>query len=238
MGLDVDRMQPNKRGVTEPIAAQATKSPNPHLQPHRAARRVMVTLAVLAATQLTACSKTVVWEEEVPLNTGEVIWVKRTVEYSYQGGGGNPLDMAYRPDWPELTEFTWDGKKYAYKGNARILLLAIAPQKQPVLVARAADRSWGWVHGYLCTTPYYVQLMPDTIGKNWTWPPEIQQWLYGLPANLLLSRYTPEKMRERYSAKQRQTEDGLGSTQDPSQASIQLDHIGDIGSCKSKETKK
>lgn len=35
----------------------------------------------LVMTALTACSKTVQWEEEVPLNTGDVIWVKREVVY-------------------------------------------------------------------------------------------------------------------------------------------------------------
>lgn len=35
----------------------------------------------IAVLLLSACSKTVTWEEEVPLNTGEVIWVKRVDSY-------------------------------------------------------------------------------------------------------------------------------------------------------------
>ena len=48
-------------------------------------------LAAFAVLQLAGCSKTVQWEEEVPLNTGETIWVQRTVKYTYRGGAGNPL---------------------------------------------------------------------------------------------------------------------------------------------------
>ena len=40
---------------------------------------IKLILIGLAMTALTACSKTVEWEEEVPLNTGETIVVKRTV---------------------------------------------------------------------------------------------------------------------------------------------------------------
>jgi hypothetical protein len=36
---------------------------------------------VVAVFLLSACSKTVTWEEEVPLNTGEVIWVERVDSY-------------------------------------------------------------------------------------------------------------------------------------------------------------
>ena len=71
-----------------------------------------LSLAAVLTLQLTACAKTVHWEEEVPLNTGETIWVKRMVNYSIQGGAGNPFDMAYRPDWPEVIEFKWNGKTY------------------------------------------------------------------------------------------------------------------------------
>lgn len=179
---------------------------------------------LLALPLLTACSKTVQWEEEVPLNTGEVIWVKRTVEYSLQGGAGNPLDIAYRPEWVEKLEFEWAGKKYVYEGDARIILLAISPQKKPVLVARAADRDWHFKHAYKCTTPFYVQFVPDDRGRTWTWPPAIEFWLFGLPHNLMRSRYKAEEMHKRYTAQQRNEEDATGSIQDPSKARIDQNH--------------
>jgi hypothetical protein len=85
-------------------------------------------LALIAATQLTACSKTVQWQEEVPLNTGDTIWVKRTVVYSAQGGAGNPGDIAYRPEKDQAIDFTWNGKSYYYVQ----------------LVPDAAGLAWRW----------------------------------------------------------------------------------------------
>jgi hypothetical protein len=215
------------------IGTLSAPAPLPGGVPRRWPRAAMLAWAVIVATQLTACSKTVVWEEEVPLNTGEVIWVKRTVEYEYQGGAGNPFDMAYRSNFNELTEFTWGGKKYAYQGDARIMLLAISPRKQPVLVAPADDRGWDSRHKFACVTPYYVQLIPDATGTVWTWPPAIKPWLYGLKANLLLSRHTPEKMTKRYTAEERNGEDGPGSAQRPAQAGVDQTYRSDL--CKTQE---
>ena len=98
-------------------------------------RPLLILLGMVVALQLAACSNTVQWEEEVPLNTGETIWVKRTVVYAYQGGAGNPLDMAYRPQrGGENLEFEWQRKSYAFNLDAGVMLLAISPQGQPVLV--------------------------------------------------------------------------------------------------------
>jgi hypothetical protein len=190
-------------------------------------------LIAVTALQITACSKTVQWEEEVPLNTGETIWVKRTVEYTKQGGAGNPLDTKYRPSKDQAIEFTWNGKSYYYKGEARIMLLAISPQKQPVLVAKAADNAWYARYNYACTYPFYVQLMPDETGKVWNWPPDIDTWLYNLIPNLLLSRYEPEQMQKRYTALERQAEDRMGNIGTPSQQKIDPAYTGDL--CKKKE---
>ena len=57
---------------------------------------LQVTLLALAAMQLFACSKTVECQVEVPLNTGERIWVKHEATYNLQVAGGNPLDLAYQ----------------------------------------------------------------------------------------------------------------------------------------------
>lgn len=173
--------------------------------------KVLALLVALYVLELIACTKTVQWEEEVPLNTGETIWVKRTVPYSIQGDAGNPLDMRYRPAWTEVIEFKWSGKTYRYEGDARIMVLAISPQKQPVLVAGAADASWDAKHNYRCVIPFYVQLVPDASGTHWTWPPQIDAWLYNLPANLMRQRKRPEEMSRRYTIAQRQAEDYSGS---------------------------
>ena len=191
-----------------------------------------IMLASVAIAHLTACSKTVEWEEEVPLNTGDVIWVKRTVEYTMQGGAGNPFDVAIRPGRDEKVEFTWRARNYVYHGDARIMLLAISPNNVPVLVAKAADNGWEARHGYACTYPFYVQLVPQGNGQSWAWPRQIEGWLYNLSANLLLERHEPAEMRKRYTAQERLAEDFPGSVNTPSQQKVDPSYTGDL--CKQK----
>jgi hypothetical protein len=180
-----------------------------------------IVLVAVIALQLTACSKTVQWEEEVPLNTGETIWVTREVTYRLKGGGGNPLDMAYRPDRTEEIAFEWKGKKYRYVGDAGLMLLAISPlTQQPVLVADAAFKSWDWRHDYRCTTPYYVQLSPSADGKDWSWPPSIDPWLFDLPSNLMIHREKMEKTKARYTVSDRVALDRTIAIQSPRLARI------------------
>ena len=184
-----------------------------------------IMLAGVAMAHLAACSKTVQWEEEVPLNTGEVIWVKRTVEYTMQGGAGNPFDMDYRPDKVQKLQFEWGGTSYVYVGEARIILLAISPMGKPALVAQADAGGWHWKHDYKCTTPFYVQFIPtEKVDRTWTWPPSIEPWIIGLSYNLMRSRHPPEDMKRRYTALQRSEEDATGSIQDPSSAKIDPAH--------------
>lgn len=186
-------------------------------------------LAALAVLQLAACSKTVQWEEEVPLNTGETIWVKREVTYSLQGGGGNPLDMAYRPDWTEEIAFKWSGKKYRYVGDAELILLAISPlTNQPILVAEAANKQWHWENNYRCTTPFYVQFIPDVNGRDWSWPPSVDSWLMNLPYNLMLHRDKAEKMKPRYTATEREALDETTAIQSPHLVRIDPLHKSDV----------
>jgi hypothetical protein len=199
------------------------------MNPLKKPLRILLTL--LAALQLTACSKTVQWEEEVPLNTGETIWVKRSVDYTLQGGAGNPLDIAYRPDWVEKLQFEWGGNKYVYEGGASVILLAISPQDTPVLVAPAADSDWRYKHDYKCTVPFYVQLVPDAKRKNWTWPPAIEPWLFGLQYNLMRSRHAPAEMEKRITAQTRNMKDADGSIQSPSHARINPTFEAERGTC-------
>lgn len=183
-------------------------------------RTIKALTAAALATQLSACSKTVQWEEEVPLNTGETIWVKRTVVYSLQGAGGNPMQIGYAPNNTETISFRWSGKQYKYEGDAALMLLAISPGRVPVLVAPASDQSWGWNHDFYCTTPYYVQLIPDASGERWTWPTAIEPWLYNLPHNIMRQRNGAEEMRARYTAQQREAADSILAIQSPSRVRI------------------
>lgn len=191
-----------------------------------------ILLLMIAATQLAACSKTVQWEEEVPLNTGETIWVKRTVVYSPQGGAGNPFDIAYRPERGQTIEFKWHGSDYVYAGDAGIMLLAISPQSQPVLVAQAEAGAWESIHNYRCTIPFYVQFVPDSTGQRWTWPPQIDTWLFNLETNLLLAIPTPDQPKRRFTAVERRAANLPGLVQSPERMKIDPAYTGDL--CKQK----
>ena len=139
----------------------------------------------IAVIYITGCTRTVQWEEEVPLNTGETIVVKRSGTYSYRSEAGNPLNYAHRPDRRSTIEFTYRGKPYMHSGDASLMALAIAPSGIPNLVASAADTGWQWNHDYLCAMPSYVQFRPNPSGLEWSWPDQIEPWLYRTPTNLM-----------------------------------------------------
>ena len=200
----------------------------------RLRKPLQILLTAIAALQLTACSKTVQWEEEVPLNNGETIWVKRSVVYSLQGESGNPMNIGYGQNKTEKLSFEWGGRKYVYEGDADLLVLAVSPQKQPVLVAHAANKGWDWNHNYYCATPHYVQFLPDASGRKWSWPPEIESWLYGMPSNLMRQRRKPEEMQRRYTVKQREEEDAVSSMQSPTTAKVDPKFIMNPRECKRK----
>lgn len=144
-----------------------------------------IAMAAFAAAQLVACSKAVQWEEEVLLNTGETIVVHRSGTYTYKARPGNPFDYGWGPDWRSTIEFTYKGKRYKHADELRLVLLAIAPDGTPNLIASPGS-DWGWKHNYYCVTPYYVQLRSDHTGQNWSWPERIESWTYDLPTNLLI----------------------------------------------------
>lgn len=133
-------------------------------------RTSLITCVMLAIVQLTGCAKNVKWEEEVLLNTGETIVVSKEVRYTIKGQPGNPLDLGYLPDFVESTSFKYGGRDYTYRGDAAIIVLAISPQKLPVLLA-LTGRGWATRNRYSrCAKPNYVQLVPDETGQKWTWP--------------------------------------------------------------------
>ena len=156
---------------------------------------------LLSAILLGACSKTVQWEEEVPLNTGETIWVKRELTYAIQGAHANPLDLGFRAKPNQTFKFDYGGRRYIYKGEAMIILIAISPKTQkPILVANPAGRDWQYQNRYSCTTPFYVQFNPDGDGERWAWPPQIETWLYGMPTNIMLKIPDFDEVKNKYPA--------------------------------------
>ena len=175
---------------------------------------------------MAACSKTVQWDEEVPLNTGQTIWVKRTVVYTRQGGAGNPFDVAYRPDEYAL-EFEWAGRQYLFRQGG-VMVLAIAPTGVPVLVGKADAGAWDATHGYKCTIPFYVQFVPDGSGRAWFWPDRIEPWLYGLPTNLAAEVPKPGMKVDRYTAQQKTLQPYLADRQLLSAHRIDPGYTGDL----------
>jgi hypothetical protein len=151
----------------------------------------LLTLAVLCILLVGSCAfvtrdREVRWEEEVPLNTGEMIVVKRSMPWTFQGGAGNPFDMAMRgnPD-KQVIEFSYKGRYYSYSGGAYILWITVAPDGLPNLVAPAGSLAWADRNYYYCVDPFYVQFKPNPDGKTWTWPTQIEPWLYGQPYNVM-----------------------------------------------------
>lgn len=163
------------------------------------ARRVGLAILVGLAP-LAGCTKSVAWDEEVVLNTGDVLLVHRTIPYAIAGAPGNPLDIGWVTRPGATLEFAWKGRHYTFSGHDGPLLLAISPQGTPVLVADAGAGRWDQEHRYACTRPHYVQFVPDAAGSRWSWPPAIEPWLHGLPANLLRNYPTPGAARTRFAA--------------------------------------
>ncbi|MDZ4075172.1 MAG: hypothetical protein U1E04_10550 [Hylemonella sp.] len=173
---------------------------------------------VLAAVLLGGCSRTVTWEEEVPLNTGETIWVKRSMPWVYKGGFGNPFAMSMLPTGEQTILFKYGGSEYRFTGRVHVGWIAITPDKNPVLVAIPGSYGWNYQYEstYYCVVPYYVQFFADKTGKNWTWPEKIEPWLYNLPRNVMASiPRLDEKRKDRYSAKDREERDSTYHLQSP-----------------------
>lgn len=172
--------------------------------------RAPITIALVLALMLTGCTRHITWEEEVPLNTGETIWVERTMPWEMLGGYGNPFDISMQPTREQTIRFTYGRKDYVYVGRANVLWLAISPERRPVLVAPAADYGWYSENNYYCVVPYYVQLVPDQTGKQWTWPEAIDPWLYQMPANLMASiPQLNEQRNSKYTKKERDERDAV-----------------------------
>ena len=195
---------------------------------------IKLMLIGLAVTTLSACSKTVQWEEEVPLNTGETIWVKRSMPWVYKGGMGNPFDMSMKATFDQTISFKYAGKDYSFTSGAQVLWIAISPRRTPVLVADPGFSGWGTNNGFSCVVPYYVQFVPDQTGKKWTWPAKIEPWLYNLPANLMVViPQLDEARKERYSQKDRDERDASYRRETPTK--YRIDPLNDSqGRCSKK----
>ncbi|HSW14404.1 MAG TPA: hypothetical protein VLI06_16275 [Solimonas sp.] len=182
-------------------------------------------IAVLVSTPLSACAKTVRWEEGVPVNTGETVIVQRRVEYTLQGSAGNPLDIGWKPQSSVLS-FDWRGRKYRFDRHSP-MVLAISPEGQPVLLA-IADVGWSAKNNYRCTIPYYIQFVPDESGLNWTWPPAVDSAFFNLETNLLLRYPALEEPERRYSVAERHAMNAEALARSPQLRRIDPSYTGDL----------
>lgn len=129
---------------------------------------------------LSACSKTiktVQWEEEVPLNTGETIWVKRTDTYKRESEYANPLKSVWGIN-NRVYEFLWQGQKYFYQRDIKesigaILIYASPVDKTISIVAGAAN----------CAKPGYGEFR--WTNGSWELQQHVSPVLVGQPRNLM-----------------------------------------------------
>jgi hypothetical protein len=155
---------------------------------------------IAAALLVAACSEVVDWEEDVVLNTGETITVHGERVYERGGAPGNPLQSSWYVKPGGKLTFRWNEQSYVFQSHASPLLIAIAPDARPVVVAVASIGGWDEKHKFECTTPHYVLFVPDATGSNWSWPAEMPRWLHDMPANLLIEKPKPGTGRKHYSA--------------------------------------
>ena len=181
---------------------------------------------LLSAILLGACSKTVQWEEEVPLNTGEVIWVKRYVTYKFETTQDNPFAFQYWPMGDQAISFKLKGRDYRFVGANSLILLAVSPSnQQPVLME---PRTWSRASDDPCVKPFYTQLVFSEGKQEWLPLPKVEPWLFNLPSNLMAHRGNLNDMQERYTSNDRQQKDQTMTIQNPAMARIDPSYQSEV----------
>lgn len=193
-------------------------------------RLVTWLIASLAIGLLSACSKTVTWEEEVPLNTGEIIWVERSVEYSIQGDAGNPFSLLWRTSGPSLMKFALNNKTYNFSSLGNIQMLAISPLGEPAIFG-IADQ-WSWQANYPCSIPFYVQYVPSDTGELSKWLPRVEAWSLNMKTNLLLKIPDPSSKKSRYTTSDKMIVNASVQAGDSFRQKIDPNYSGADGQCK------
>lgn len=189
--------------------------------------RVALWLAGIAVLYVTACTKTVKWQEDVLLNTGQTLIVEQIARFEIPGGGGNPFDLGMRETGRKL-KFKWGGKSYLFDLPIFAMVLAISPTGQPVVLAQAASGSWDAVHGYKCTLPYYVQFAFDENRGEWIWPSSIEPWTHNLPANLFRDSELAEKLTRRITPEDLVTQGFMKNRRSVAMQKIDPTYTGDL----------
>ena len=134
--------------------------------------------AVVLAATLAACggpsTKTVAWQEEVRLPSGEVLWIQRSDAFTQRPEPGNPLQSGW---WPgsRRYEINWRGRTHVYETDPSQSLgaLLLAVRGDAVVIV---DRSRG------CRQHGFAEFVFE--GGRWA-RKEVGPDLLGQPRNLL-----------------------------------------------------
>lgn len=126
----------------------------------------------LLAVVLSGCSRTVTWEEEVPLNTGATAWIARTDTYSRSTEPGNP----FKPAWDiekRGVEFDLHGRRYAFQAATTDIFMVVDRGSTISIVAWSTD----------CKKRGYAEY--QWTRDAWRLQPSVDQPLVGQPRNLI-----------------------------------------------------
>lgn len=151
-------------------------------------------LIAVLATPISACSKTIEWEEEVPLNTGETIIVKREDIYVRRSVPGNPFQMGWWIDERKY-KFSWQGNNYKYKNRHSIgpmILWAYPEYKTVAMIDSGRPYCSGYAEFRWTNTEWSIQknVNPEIIGS----PRNLMDY-YSATQGKIPSRVTQEFIR-------------------------------------------
>jgi hypothetical protein len=167
---------------------------------------------------LAGCTRPVkiTWQEEVLLNTGETLLIERSIVWAQTGSYGAPT-TAMNPTSDQTLKFSYKGTQYEFTENLLYGWIAISPATgRPVIVGDPVFWQWAFKNDYACTSPSYVQMVPDATGKKWSWPSRIEPWLYLLPANVLfMYPQYKEDRKQLYTRADREIRDKVFTLENP-----------------------
>jgi hypothetical protein len=140
-------------------------------------------LLAAAATQLVACGKTVAWEEDVALDSGATLRVKRFDSYVLTGGeNANPFQRGWWIKRRSL-KFRWRERAYEFSTPTPEILMIqeMGTPANMVIVAWTLD----------CETRGYGEYRWDR--NRWRLQPTLDPHLVGRRRNLMGSYFSDER---------------------------------------------
>jgi hypothetical protein len=145
--------------------------------------RFHIVIAILSTAVLSGCGKTIRWEEEVPLNTGEILVVERIAKFKRGSEPGNPLKAAW---WPEggSIGFSLDGQRFVYEYSGRMNafgIFVVGSRQSPSIVDYT---------GHKCAQPGLGEFRWHS--GQWELQRALSGELLGRPRNLIYAEADPD----------------------------------------------